>query len=117
VRARAPPEDPHRPGEVGPEGAARRGRRVRPASVADGVVVPCADGAEPLAPFAAHAREGTVVAANLTVVAGLGGSPATLAADARRAAALGATELRLYHAGLASDQDLAHVRTALSRLA
>ncbi|GGV47152.1 hypothetical protein [Streptomyces spectabilis] len=86
-------------------------------SVADGVVVPCAGGAEPLAPFAAHAREGTVVAANLTVVAGLGGSPATLAADARRAAALGATELRLYHAGLASDEDLAHVRTALSRLA
>ncbi|MCI3929822.1 hypothetical protein [Streptomyces sp. AN091965] len=86
-------------------------------SVADGVVVPCAGGPEALAPFAARAREHTVVAANLTVVAGLGGSPATLEADARRAAALGATELRLYHAGLASDEDLAHVEKALSRLA
>ncbi|MEI5099877.1 hypothetical protein RB200_16540 [Streptomyces sp. PmtG] len=86
-------------------------------SVADGVVVPCADGPGPLAPFAAHARERTVLAANLTVVAGLGGRPAALADDARRAAAHGATELRLYHAGLASDDDLAHVRKALSHLA
>ncbi|MEU2064444.1 hypothetical protein [Streptomyces sp. NPDC013455] len=83
-------------------------------SVADGVVVPCTGGTALLAPFAARARERTVLAANLTVVSGMGGSPGTLAADAARARAEGATELRLYHAGLASDGDLAVVREALS---
>ncbi|MFF9091181.1 hypothetical protein ACF1BE_33430 [Streptomyces sp. NPDC014991] len=82
--------------------------------VADGVVVPCTGGTALLAPFAAHAGERTVLAANLTVVAGMGGSPGTLAADAARARAQGATELRLYHAGLASDGDLAAVREALA---
>ncbi|MFD9907106.1 hypothetical protein [Streptomyces sp. NPDC059063] len=85
-------------------------------SVADGVVVPCADGPDALAPFAAHRRERTVLAANFTVVAGMGGSPGTLAADAARARALGATELRLYHAGLACDEDLAQVSQALSQI-
>jgi hypothetical protein len=83
-------------------------------SVADGVVVPCAGGPALLAPFAEHRRAGTVLAANLGVVSGMGGSPGTLAADAARAARLGATELRLYHAGLASDGDLASVRAALA---
>ncbi|MFH8611310.1 hypothetical protein ACH4D5_27920 [Streptomyces sp. NPDC018029] len=83
-------------------------------SVADGVVVPCTGGAHLLEPFAAQGRDGAVLAANLTVMSGMGGSPATLAADAARAAGLGATELRLYHAGLASDADLAHVAEALS---
>ncbi|PKW07017.1 hypothetical protein SAMN05428944_5918 [Streptomyces sp. 1222.5] len=83
-------------------------------SVADGVVVPCTGGTALLAPFADHAGERTVLAANLTVVAGMGGGPGTLAADAARARAEGATELRLYHAGLASDGDLAAVREALS---
>ncbi|AYN41960.1 hypothetical protein D9753_27185 [Streptomyces dangxiongensis] len=83
-------------------------------SVADGVVVPCTGGTAPLAPFAAHAGERTVLAANLTVVAGMGGGPGTLAADAARARARGATELRLYHAGLASDGDLEAVREALA---
>ncbi|RLL66220.1 hypothetical protein [Streptomyces sp. Z26] len=124
---------------------------------ADGVVVPCAGGAEArtavLAPYAravaARARraDGTVrreggtgvndgrtdgvlgadgthgtgtdavtVAANLPVVAGMGGSPHTLAEDAAHARALGAHELRLYHAGLASDRDLVRVRDALSRI-
>ncbi|MFJ3715901.1 hypothetical protein [Streptomyces sp. NPDC090057] len=82
--------------------------------VADGVVVPCTGGTRLLAPFAARAGERTVLAANLTVVTGMGGSPATLAADAARARAEGATELRLYHAGLASDDDLSAVREALS---
>ncbi|MGW2639598.1 hypothetical protein [Streptomyces sp. NPDC001348] len=82
-------------------------------SVADGVVVPCADGPELLAPFAEQGREGAVIAANFPVVSGMGGSPGTLAADAARARELGATELRLYHAGLASDGDLAAVREAL----
>ncbi|MFE9447507.1 hypothetical protein [Streptomyces sp. NPDC006739] len=83
-------------------------------SVADGVVVPCAGGTDLLAPFAERAGEDTVLAANFTVVSGMGGSPGTLAADAERARSLGATELRLYHAGLASDGDLASVREALS---
>jgi hypothetical protein len=39
-----------------------------------------------------------------------------LAADAARAAALGATELRLYHAGPACEADLAAVREALAEL-
>ncbi|WP_330340784.1 hypothetical protein [Streptomyces sp. NBC_00557] len=83
-------------------------------AAADGVVVPCTDGTALLAPFAEQARQQTVLAANLTVVSGMGGSPGTLAADAARARARGATELRLYHAGLASDDDLAAVREALS---
>ncbi|NBE56634.1 hypothetical protein [Streptomyces boluensis] len=102
--------------------------------VADGVVVPCAGGTGLLAPFAAAATgaaavtgsavatgsaggagsaAGAVLAANLPVVTGMGGAPGTLARDAERAARAGATELRLYHAGLASDADLAEVRRAL----
>ncbi|MGW3401220.1 hypothetical protein [Streptomyces zhihengii] len=83
-------------------------------SVADGVVVPCTGGPGLLAPFVPHTRPDTVLAANLTVVSGMGGSPASLAADAAGAAAASATELRLYHAGLASDADLAAVRDALA---
>ncbi|MEU6345526.1 hypothetical protein ABZ883_31750 [Streptomyces sp. NPDC046977] len=81
---------------------------------ADGLVLP-ATGL--LAACVPHARPGTVLAANFPVVAGMGGSPRTLAADAARAAAAGATELRLYHAGLASAGDLALVRTALATTA
>ncbi|GGT11732.1 hypothetical protein [Streptomyces chromofuscus] len=84
-------------------------------SVADGVVVPCTGGAGLLTPFAEEGRQGAVLAANFTVVSGMGGRPGTLAEDAARARALGATELRLYHAGLASDGDLAAVRAALAR--
>jgi hypothetical protein len=47
-------------------------------------------------------------------VSGMGGSPGTLAEDAARAASAGATELRLYHAGLASDGDLDAVRAVLT---
>ncbi|MFB7273427.1 hypothetical protein [Streptomyces sp. NPDC056244] len=86
--------------------------------VADGVVLPCSGGAAEamLTPFAPHRTDSSVLAANFNVVGGMGGSPATLAEDAARAAELGATELRLYHAGLASDTDLAAVTAALSRL-
>ncbi|WP_333736298.1 hypothetical protein [Streptomyces sp. IBSBF 2806] len=83
-------------------------------SVADGVVVPCADGPGLLTPFAEQGREGAVLAANFGVVAGMGGSPGTLTADMARARELGATEVRLYHAGLASDADLEAVREALT---
>ncbi|MFG3493464.1 hypothetical protein [Streptomyces sp. NPDC047928] len=86
--------------------------------VADGVVLPCTGGGADavLPPFAAHAGPGTVLAANFTVVTGMGGAPGRLAADAAHAAALGATELRLYHAGLASGPDLAEVASALRAL-
>ncbi|MET7682903.1 hypothetical protein [Streptomyces sp. NPDC005423] len=85
-------------------------------SVADGVVVPCTGGAELLTPFAAQDRPDAVLAANFTIVSGMGGHPVTLPADAASARALGATELRLYHAGLASDADLGAVRGALATL-
>ncbi|MEU9703391.1 hypothetical protein [Streptomyces sp. NPDC047981] len=81
-------------------------------ALADGVVTPAAS----VGPFGAWARPGTVLAANVGVVAGMGGSPGTLAEDAERAAADGATELRLYHAGLASDADLASVADGLRAL-
>ncbi|MFD7225954.1 hypothetical protein [Streptomyces sp. NPDC056730] len=86
--------------------------------VADGVVLPCTGGAAEamLSPFAGHGTGESVLAANFTVVTGMGGQPAALADDAARARALGATELRLYHAGLASDTDLKAVTKALSDL-
>jgi hypothetical protein len=82
-------------------------------AVADGVVVPCTQGPQLLEPFAAHATDRTVLAANFTVVTGMGGGRAAFAASAAKAASLGATELRLYHAGLASDADLALLGSAL----
>jgi hypothetical protein len=82
-------------------------------SVADGVVVPCAGGPDLLTPFA-EARADAVIAANFPVVSQMGGSPGTLAADVGRARELGATEIRLYHAGLASDGDLDAIREALA---
>ncbi len=85
-------------------------------SVADGVVVPCAAGPEPLIPFAEQGVDGAVLAANFTVVSGMGGRPAKLVEDVTRAVELGATEVRLYHAGLASDEDLTLVTEALARL-
>ncbi|MER6494052.1 hypothetical protein [Streptomyces griseorubiginosus] len=84
-------------------------------SVADGVVVPCADGPSLLTPFAG-VRDDAVIAANFPVVQGMGGSPDTLAADVARAREHGATEVRLYHAGLASDGDLEAIRSALAGL-
>jgi hypothetical protein len=85
---------------------------------ADGVVVPGtgddAARAAALGPFVPHLAPGVTLAANLTVVGGMGGRPAALAADAAHAARLGATELRLYHAGLAAGDDLAAVRSALA---
>jgi hypothetical protein len=85
-------------------------------SVADGVVVPCADGTTMLTPFADENRPGAVIAANFPVISGMGGTPTTLPSDATRAHDHGATELRLYHAGLASNGDLKAVRSALAGL-
>jgi hypothetical protein len=52
---------------------------------------------------------GTAIAASLLAVSGLGGDPATLPAQAATVRAAGATELRLYHAGLAALPDLAAI--------
>ena len=65
---------------------------------------------------AATAPQGTAVAASLLAVAGLGGDPATLPAQAAAVHAAGATELRLYHAGLASAGDLAAIRAFCARV-
>ncbi|MEV8228123.1 hypothetical protein AB0P41_19045 [Streptomyces sp. NPDC079167] len=86
-------------------------------STADGVVLPCTGGEQAreavLGPFAGLSG---VLAANFNVVSGMGGSPATLERDAAHAASLGANELRLYHAGLASGPDLSAVAGALSAI-
>ncbi|WP_031506833.1 hypothetical protein [Streptomyces megasporus] len=88
--------------------------------LADGVVLPCTGGdaerAAVLAPFLPHRTPSTVLAANLTVVRGMGGHPERLAEDAAHAREAGADELRLYHVGLASTAELEAVRDALSRL-
>ncbi|MFJ8754737.1 hypothetical protein ACIREO_36310 [Streptomyces sp. NPDC102441] len=84
-------------------------------STADGVVLPCTGGEAAreavLGPFTGLSG---VLAANFNVVSGMGGSPGTLERDAAHAASLGANELRLYHAGLASGPDLSAVAGALS---
>jgi len=79
---------------------------------AAGIVLSCWDpGTAPalIAQAAAMAPDGTGIAASLLAVTGLGGNPATLPAQAAAARAAGATELRLYHAGLASAADLAAI--------
>jgi hypothetical protein len=79
---------------------------------ATGIVLSCWDpqAAPGLVSRAAEtAPPGAVIAASLLAVAGLGGDPATLPAQAAAARAAGATELRLYHAGLAAPPDLAAI--------
>ncbi|GAB2603676.1 hypothetical protein GCM10027168_40740 [Streptomyces capparidis] len=88
--------------------------------VADGLVLPCTDAADRAAILKAAdvpgRRPGTVLAANLTIVSGMGGVTGDLTAAAREAASHGAGELRLYHAGLASDADLERTRRTLAEL-
>lgn len=80
---------------------------------ADGVVLACWDpggAAAHVARTAAAAPPGARIAASLLAVAGLGGQPGTLREQAAAVSAAGATELRLYHAGLAAPADLAAIR-------
>jgi hypothetical protein len=84
---------------------------------ADGIVLSCWDPAVawPLvARTAAAAPPGARIAASLLAVGGLGGRPETLDEQAEAVRAAGATELRLYHAGLASASDLAAIRSLRS---
>ncbi|MEY9947415.1 hypothetical protein [Kitasatospora sp. GAS1066B] len=55
-----------------------------------------------------------VLVANLPIVAGLGQRPDLVAELGAKAVAAGATELRLHHAGIASDTDLATVADQLA---
>jgi hypothetical protein len=81
---------------------------------ADGIVLSCSDPAtagQLVARTAAAAPPGKRIAATLQAVRGLGGRPETLGGQAEVVRAAGATELRLYHAGLASAGDLAAIRS------
>jgi hypothetical protein len=83
----------------------------------DGVVLACADpdrAVSLVTTASAALPAGASLVAVLQAVAGLGGDPATLPAQAAAACAAGATELRFYHAGLAAASDLAAIRAALS---
>jgi len=80
---------------------------------ADGIVLACWDpgtAAAHVARTAAAAPPGARIAASLLAVTGLGGQPGTLIEQAEAVRSAGATELRLYHAGLAAPSDLAAIR-------
>jgi hypothetical protein len=80
---------------------------------ADGVVLACGNpvtAPDLVARTAVATPPGSRIAAVLQAVAGLGGQPGTLAAQAEAVRAAGATELRVYHAGLAAQSDLAAIR-------
>jgi hypothetical protein len=83
----------------------------------DGVLLACADpdrAVSLVTTATAALPAGASVVAVLQAVAGLGADPATLPAQAAAVRAAGATELRFYHAGLATASDLAAIRAALS---
>jgi hypothetical protein len=86
---------------------------------ADGVVLACSSpaSAEIVSQVAAHAPATARIAANLTAVSALGGRPAELRGQAEAMLGAGATELRFYHAGLASASDLAAVRDVTASIA
>jgi hypothetical protein len=83
---------------------------------ADGVVLACPDAgaAELVSQVAASAPATARIAANLSAVAALGGRPGELRAQAKAMLKAGATELRFYHAGLASAGDLAAIRDVIA---
>ncbi|GAA5194927.1 hypothetical protein GCM10023322_60480 [Rugosimonospora acidiphila] len=78
----------------------------RSAGLADGLVVNCHAGPAAVPPSLA----GGPVYASLQAVAGMGGRPDELPAQAEAARAAGASGVRLYHAGLAGAADLAAIR-------
>jgi hypothetical protein len=86
---------------------------------ADGIVLACPDSgsAQLVSQVATDAPATARIAANLTAVAALGGRPAQLRAQAEAVLGAGATELRFYHAGLASAGDLAAIRDVTAAIA
>jgi len=110
------------PWRVGANAGVEAGRllaRDDDGGAADGLVLPCTGGLDALTRAAADRSAGGVAAgegaliANFTIVAGMGGDPDGLPASLAAAEAAGATEARLYHAGVASAADLEAVRRAL----
>ncbi|HEY3714411.1 MAG TPA: hypothetical protein VGL39_07790 [Jatrophihabitantaceae bacterium] len=85
--------------------------------VADGLVLNCwrdmDDAGAALAEVAAAAGDGQQVVASLLAIAGMGADLTGLRSRIERARAAGATDLRFYHAGLASRADLATLRQGL----
>jgi hypothetical protein len=73
---------------------------------------PIDEGAAAVAEAARQAPANVPVVASLLAVATLGGRVDSLAKDAVRLRDAGATELRFYHAGLASGSDLRAIRSA-----
>jgi hypothetical protein len=73
---------------------------------------PVAQGAATVAAVARQAPDDAPVVASLLAVSNLGGRPESLAKDAVTLREAGASELRFYHAGLASGADLRAIRTA-----
>lgn len=88
---------------------------------ADGAVVPCNTRSDLALDMVRSYAEGAVehraVAATVSAVAGMGGHRADLAPWCATLRDAGATELRFYHAGLASRADLAAVREAAAGVA
>ncbi|MDI5963789.1 hypothetical protein POF50_026380 [Streptomyces sp. SL13] len=78
---------------------------------ADGVVLACQKrseaGLDAVRAYAGRATAGQAVAATVSIVSGMGADLADLAAWSADLGAAGATELRYYHAGLATAADLA----------
>ncbi len=73
---------------------------------------PIDDGAATVSAVAKQAPDGVPVVASLLAVANMGGRVDSLAKDAVRLRDAGASELRFYHAGLASGSDLRAIRSA-----
>jgi hypothetical protein len=83
----------------------------------DGLVVNCWPGPEAARATRAAAGPDLPVLASLLAVEGMGGHPATLVDQARAARREGASGIRLYHAGLAGNSDLAGIRELTRTLA
>jgi hypothetical protein len=85
------------------------------AGILDGLVVNCWRGLDALT--SAVARTDVPVMASLVAVDGMGGRPDTLAEQGAAALAAGAGGLRVYHAGLAGDAGLEHIREMTEHVA
>jgi hypothetical protein len=107
VLAHASPQ-PHR-------SIAFTGMDVSRAGIFDGLVVNCWRGTEALTSALATAE--VPVLASLVAVDGMGGRPDTLAEQGAAALAAGAAGLRVYHAGLAGNAGLGHIRELTQHVA
>jgi len=95
--------------------AAFTGMDATRAGLFDGLVVNCWQGTGALT--ATVAASDVPVLASLLAVDGMGGRPDTLAEQGVAALAAGAAGLRIYHAGLAGDAGLEHIRELTATVA